>query len=576
MQTLHNFWWLAKPFWTSEQKKPAVLMLSGAIAANLFLVGVNILNNYWNLFFYNSLQKLDYSDFLLGCLMFLGLQVAIASGTIVSFHFQQKLILLWRRWATENTLQQWLGEKRFLKLQLTAPEMDNPDQRIADDIKMFITMSITLSLGILTAVISLFSFISILWQASDLLSFTISGQEVVIPGLLVWAALIYSVLGTGGVFWLGRKLPKLHFLQQKREADFRYSMVRLRENAEAVALYQGEAEEHARFSQRLDTLLDNFWHLIKRQKIVLGYSTIYSRSAVMIPMFIMAPAFFAGAIPLGRLTQISAAFEEVQAAFSYLVDAFPEIAEWKSVIDRLTGFQQRLNDIDIETDLIHQQQNQGFSLDNLHIKLPEGKPLLSGLSLQLRPGERLMIQGESGFGKSTLIRTIAGLWTHASGKMAYNRDNILTLAQKTYLPLGTLRDALYYPTSPAENDLHLNTVVKQCGLDHLLEKLDTESDWSLTLSIGEQQRCAFARALLNKPSLLLLDESTSALDAKSEAQLYQLLIQKLPQTTMISIAHRPSLKQFHNQILVLQQSNRWQLNVIPHTQEEKSPELYSF
>ena len=562
MQTLRNFWWLARPFWVSEEKNTAYLMFGGAILANLAMVGVNILNNYWNLYFYNSLQQLDYEAFALGGLMFVGLQISIASLTIASFHFQQKLILHWRRWATENTLQQWLEHKRYLKLQLTDPEMDNPDQRIADDIKLFITISITLSLGVLTAVVSLFSFISILWQVSDILTFNIGGEEISIPGLLVWAALIYSLLGTGVVFWLGRKLPQLNFIQQKREANFRYSMMRLRENSEAIALYQGEGEEHTRFSSRLESLLTNFWQLVKQQKIVMGYSTFYMRTAVMIPMFILAPAFFAGTIPLGRLTQVSSAFEEVQQAFSYLVEAFPQLAEWKSVIDRLAGFKARLDTVKTESDLQVVQQESGLSVEQLELYLPDGKLLLSGLSFSLQPGERLMIQGPSGFGKSTMIRALTGLWTEASGKVAFNRNDFLTLAQKPYLPLGSLRAALHYPAAVDADPQRLETAVRQCGLTHLLERLDDESDWSQTLSVGEQQRCAFVRALLNRPGLLFMDESTAALDVVSEARLYELLIEQLPDTVMVSIAHRQALRRYHGKLLSLQSATEWQLQPV--------------
>lgn len=556
MQTLRNFWWLAKPFWFSEQKKSARLLLTGAIAANLLMVVISILNNYWNLYFYNSLQEKNFDSFLLGCLMFIGLQVSITASTIIAFHFQQKLIVIWRRWATENMLQHWLEKKHFLRLQISTLEMDNPDQRIADDIRMFITMSITLSLGLLTAITSLLSFLSILWQASELIYFTIDGERVTISGLLVWAAILYSLLGTGGVFWLGRKLPRLHFLQQKREADFRYSMVRLRENAEAIAMYQGEKEEHERFSLRLEKTLSNFWDLTKRQKIVLGYSTFYMRSAIMIPMIVLSPAFFSGVIPLGRLTQTSSAFEEVQTAFSFLVKSFPELAEWKSIIDRLSIFKQRLNNLPMSSELLTHHQESGFKVDNLKLWLPEGRTLISELSISLIPGDRLMILGKSGFGKSTLFRAIAGLWSCGSGNIYYNTKAFLALSQKPYLPLGSLREALYYPATPDQDDSRLNKTILQCGLEHLLPQLDEVLDWSQTLSIGEQQRCAFIRALLNKPLLLLLDESTSALDEETEYKLYHLLLQELPNSIIVSITHRATLKRFHTQTLTFHHT-RW-------------------
>jgi len=573
MDTLRDFWLLARPYWTSREKGAALGLVTATILANLCLVGVSILTNFWNLNFYNALQALDYEAFISGMLQFAALQVAMALFTVAGFHFQQKLALRWRRWATEHTLRHWLERKRYYRLQLSAPEMDNPDQRISEDINLFINISLKLSLGLLTAVVSLFSFLHILWNASGILSFTVDGQDMVIPGLLVWAAVLYSLLGTGLVFWLGRTLPGLNFLQQRREADFRFSLMRLRENAEAVALYQGENEEHRRFSQRLEVLLQNFWEVVKRQKIIMGYSTLYMRSAVVVPMLMLAPAFFAGAIPLGRMTQISSAFEHVQDATAYLVSVFPEIAEWKAVIDRLTGFRQRLETVETQAGLDIGHHADQLSLGNLKVQLPTGRVLLSGLTLQLQPGESLLIQGASGCGKSTLLRAITGLWPHASGWAHYDRRRFLVLAQKPYLPLGSLRDALHYPNLAGANDPALDQVMLLCGLSHLQDRLDTEADWSQTLSVGEQQRCAFARALLCKPSVLFLDESTSALDPDSESALYQHLKHHLEATILISIGHRPSLKQFHSHVLELRDAGaHWRRSSTRHSLPDRSLE----
>lgn len=553
MQTLRDFWSLARPFWASSERRPALLLLFGTILMNLCLVGVNILYNLWNLHFYNALQALDYDAFLTGGGYFILLQMGLASFTVAAFHFQQKLTLRWRRWSTENTLQLWLQRQRYLKLQLNSPETDNPDQRIADDINLFIGMSLKLSLGLMTALVSLFSFLHILWQASSLVRIPIAGEELVIPGLLVWAALLYSILGTGGAFWLGRTLPRLNFIQQRREADFRFSLMRLRENAEAVAQYRGESEEHARFSQRLGAALDNFWTLVRQQKIVLGYSTFYMRSAMIIPMFVMAPQFFAGAFPLGRLTQLSAAFGEVHEAMAYLVRVFPEIAEWKSVVDRLMGFQRRLDSVGGETGVRLEHAPGGFEVQDLSLWLPDGKPLLGGLDLRLRPGESLLIRAPSGYGKSTLIRALTGIWSHASGLARYDRNSFLTLAQKPYLPLGSLRGMLWYPAPPRpEDDATLLQAMQQCGLDHLSERLDSELDWSQTLSIGEQQRCAFVRALLLRPRVLFLDETSSALDEVAERNCYEQLKHSLPESIVISVGHRASLESLHTRLLNLQ------------------------
>ncbi len=558
MHTLRNFWRLARPFWTSEQKYPALLLLLATVLMNLCLVGVNILNNFWNLHFYNALQEKDYPGFLVGGLQFILLQVGLAAFTVGAFHFQQKLTLMWRRWSTRNMLDQWLDNQRYQKLKLTETDVDNPDQRIAEDIDLFIIKSLKLSLGLLTAVVSLFSFLNILWQASGLISIPLGDQSVVIPGLLVWVALVYALLGTGFAFWLGRALPRLNFMQQRREADFRFSLMRLRENADSVAQYRGEAVENQRFNQRLEAALQNFWVLVKKQKLIMGYSTFYLRSATVIPMFIMAPQFFAGAFTLGRLTQISAAFGEVHSAVAYLVGVFPELAEWKSVIDRLDGFQKRLDNVKVESDVVLTQQRDGLQIRNLDIWLPDGRRLFTGFNLALKPGDSLLIRAPSGYGKSTLIRAVTGLWHHASGTVAYDRERTLTLSQKTYLPLGSLRETLWYPNpAPAAEDALLQQLMQQVGLEHLCTQLAQERDWAQTLSIGEQQRCAFVRALLARPAVLFLDESTSAMDAANEARCYQLLKEMLPETILISVGHTVSLESFHEQALELQGEVKW-------------------
>ncbi|MBB3239097.1 putative ATP-binding cassette transporter [Pseudomonas sp. Tn43] len=558
MHTLRNFWRLARPFWASEEKYPALLLLLATVLMTLCLVGINILTNFWNLHFYNALQAMDYAGFILGSLQFILLQIGMAAFTVGAFHFQQKLTIRWRRWATRNLLDQWLDSQRYQKLKLTETDVDNPDQRIAEDIDLFIIKSLKLSLGLLTSVVSLFSFLHILWQASSLVSVPFNGQSLVIPGLLVWVALVYAIVGTGIAFWLGRALPSLNFMQQRREADFRFSLIRLRENADSIAQYRGEALESARLNQRLGAALENFWALVKKQKLIMGYSTFYLNSATVIPMFIMAPQFFAGAFPLGRLTQISAAFGEVHAAIAYLVSVFPELSEWKSVIDRLIGFQDRLDNVQVKSKVRLEQQDNGLDIKDLDIWLPNGRQLFKGFNLSLEPGDSLLISAPSGYGKSTLIRTITGLWHHASGSTCYDRARALTLSQKPYLPLGSLREALWYPNAPQrEEDAALGLAMQQVGLHHLSDQLDEERDWSQTLSIGELQRCAFVRALLARPTILFLDESSSALDSANEARCYQMLKQTLPETILISVGHNASLERFHWQVLELKSEAQW-------------------
>lgn len=547
-------WALTKPYWKSEERWVALGLLAVIVTLNLTEVYITVLLNKWNNDFYNSLQKVDKKAFFEALFRFSYLAFFFIAVAVYRIYLNQMLRIKWRRWMITDYLSNWLNQQNYYRMQLLGNPADNPDQRIAEDVEQFINLTLGLSLGLLSSLVSLFSFLTILWGLSGALEFTLAGMDIHIPGYMFWAALLYAAVGTWLTMRIGRPLIRLNFDQQRYEADFRFSLVRLRENTESIAFYQGEAREQVHFGRRLDFVVDNFWQIMKRQKMLTWFTSGYNQLATIFPFVVSAPRFFAGTIQLGGLMQTVSAFNRVQDALSYLIDSYSSIAAWKAVIDRLTGFHQSL-----DTARKLQQPAENFTCETtpqkslvaagLTIRLPSGNLLLEKIDLTLKPGDSLLITGESGSGKSTLLRTLAGLWPFAEGRLLLpEQASMLFVPQKPYLPLGSLREALCYPHSPESiSEGALREALRLCHLEHLNTQLDQEGLWSHILSLGEQQRVAFARILLTKPDFLFLDEATSALDEATEAQLYALLKERLPQAALISIGHRHTLRAWHQQ-----------------------------
>jgi putative ATP-binding cassette transporter len=549
---LRDVWRLIKPYWNSEERFTAWLLLSAVIGLTLAMVYMNVQFNSWYNDFYNALQEKDKAAFwkLMG--RFAILATIYISMAVYAFYLNQMLQIRWRRWLTDVYLKQWLADRAYYRLQLTGNPADNPDQRIAEDFKLFVDDSLSLSLGFLNAVVTLGSFIGILWGLSGPLSIPYGGGEIVIPGYMVWAALLYAIAGTWITHRIGKALIGLFFSQQRYEADFRFGLVRFRENAEAVALYAGEEEELKGFRQRFTNVVDNWWRIMKRQKILNSFVIGYNQAAIIFPFAVAGNRYFAGTIQLGGMMQISNAFGQVQGALSWFIGAYSSFATWKATSDRLIGFQHA---IDSARDA--QAQAQGIRLaeegeaavsaENLSLQLPDGKVLMQAPELRFAPNEDVLIQGPSGSGKSTLFRALAGIWPFGSGVVRMpSGASRLFLPQKPYLPLGNLRDVVSYPARDASfPDERLVEVLQAVGLPHLAGRLDEQHNWALLLSPGEQQRIAFARALLQKPDWLFMDEATSALDEANEDRLYRLLKERLPQTTVISVGHRSALREYH-------------------------------
>ncbi len=542
---------LATPYWRSEERWASGALLAVIVAMNLGLVYLNVLFNEWNNLFYNALQNKDFQAFTHQFIRFGILAAIFLVVAVYRVYLRQMLQIRWRRWLTRRYVGEWLDGRAYYRLQLAEGRTDNPDQRIADDIGSFIGQTLVLSLGMLESVVTLASFAAILWNLSG----SLSVHGVVIPGYMLWVAVVYAGLGTWLTHRIGRPLIGLNFQQQRFEADFRFSLVRLRENAEGVALYGGEAEEARGLIGRFAHVVDNWWGLMRQQKRLSWFSSGYGQVAVVFPYIVAAPRYFSGAIQLGGLMQTASAFGQVQGALSWFVDAYSSLAEWKATVDRLVGFERSLQRVpgrDVDQAVRrHAPAGSAIAVEDLDLLLPDGTPLVCGLTVELAPGSRTLVGGPSGCGKSTLFRAISGLWPYCRGSLSLPVDDrMLFLPQKAYLPIATLRKATVYPDAPERHDDGaISQALADCGLGHLRDRLDEERHWTQQLSPGEQQRLAFARALLLKPHWLFLDEATSALDEASEARLYRLLVERLPDTALISIAHRPTLAAFHDRRL---------------------------
>ena len=548
-------WSIARPYWFSEDRWAGRGLLVAVIGLNLGIVFINVLLNQWNNAFYNSLQDKDLAAFWQQLFKFTYLAAAYIVVAVYQLYLNQMLQIRWRRWLTERYLGAWLEGKAYYRMQLLASETDNPDQRIAEDLRLFVSTTLGLALGLLRAVVTLVSFVAILWSLSG--PFTVPGVNVTVPGYMVWAALLYAIVGTWLTDRIGRPLVTLNFNQQRYEADFRFALVRFRENTEGVALYHGEPDELRVFRQRFGEVVRNWWGIMKQQKRLTSFTAGYGQAAIIFPFVVAAPRYFRGEFALGGLMQTASAFGQVQDSLSYIVSAYTDIAEWRAVVARLGGFDRALAQVrpgaggeEIRRD---ETAAPALGVEHVSLALPGGRPLLEDISFSIAPGDTALISGPSGAGKSTLFRAIAGIWPFGRGRVAVPAAaRVLFLPQKPYLPLGTLREVVTYPTPPGGlADAAVVDALEAVGLPQLAGRLDESANWALRLSPGEQQRIAFARALLQKPDWLFLDEATSAVDEEAEARLYGLLRERLPDVTLLSVGHRGTLRPFHRRRMVL-------------------------
>ena len=557
---LSAFWALARPYWVSKQRRTGLVLLAAVIALTLFLVWLNVQFNYWYKDFYNALQAKDEPEFWRQLLKFTVLAFTWIIAGVYEVYLQQMLLIEWRTWLNDRTLADWLKDRAYYRLQLLDRGTDNPDQRIAEDLRFFVEYTLSLGVGLISAVATLVAFVSILWTLSGVLSFTFAGTHVSIPGYMVWCALIYAVAGSWLTHLVGRPLIRLNFDQQRFEADYRFSLVRLRENSEGVALYRGEGEETENFRARFGNVISNWWGIMRKQKQLGFFTSSYAQLAVVFPFVVAVPRYFSGAIALGGLMQIASAFGQVQGALSWFINAYADFAKWKATVDRLTSFTGSLAQVRAEAGQLGGERAEGsvstLELDGVELALPQGRPLLAPSTLALKRGEHVLVTGPSGAGKSTLFRALAGIWPYWNGKIALPQGGrLLFLPQKPYLPIGTLKHAVCYPGDhKVIGDEEVREALVAVGLGSFAESLERSENWAQVLSGGEQQRLAFARALLAHPDWLFLDEATSALPDEDQAALYRLLGERLPGTTLVSIGHRASLAGFHERRLAWQAS----------------------
>jgi vitamin B12/bleomycin/antimicrobial peptide transport system ATP-binding/permease protein len=558
LTTLATVWRIAVPYFNSEDKWAGRGLLASVIAIELALVGNDVLLNQWRNRFYNALQAKDWDGFVREMIVFGVLATVLVVLSVYQLYLNQWLQIRWRRWLTTKYLGEWLHGANHYRMQLEGEAADNPDQRMSDDVKLFVERTLTIGVGLLSAIVTLTSFVIILWGLSAAAPLYLFGGDFSIPGYLVWAALIYAVFGTALTQWIGSPLVTLDFHQQRLEADFRFNLVRVRENSEQIALLQGERAERERLSERYGRVVTNWYGIMSRTKRLTAFTSSYAQAAVMFPFILASPAYFADKIQLGALIQTAEAFGKVQDALSFFVSIYRTMAEWRAVIARLDGFERAIVSAEALPSgpgSISTAKAAGgeISLQQLLLKLPNGEPLVAADGITLRPGEQTLVVGPSGSGKSTLFRAIGGIWPFGDGTIAIPANTaLMMLPQRPYFPIGSLQAAIVYPgEANAYTAGQVRDALKSIGLPQLADRLEEEAHWNRMLSLGEQQRLGVARALLHAPKYLFLDEATASLDEPSEAALYRLLLEKLPATTIISIGHRSTLEAFHERKLAM-------------------------
>lgn len=553
----YTAWEILKAYWQSEYRKSAYVFAAIVLALTILLVGLDVVFNYWYNYFYDALQEYD----MRSTLRLLGVFCVLATFNIVvsvyRFYLSQIFTLRWRRWLTDQMLGRWLSNRGYYYLETFDISTDNPDQRIQEDVNGLITNTISLVVGLVGAVTTFPAFIYILWSLSGVLTIPLGPLGTWhIHGYMVWVGLLYNLIGTLLTFKIGRPLVKLNFEQQQREATFRFSAIDLRSHAEQVALYRGEDHQRSILNFHFIRVLQNWYAIILRQKLLLWFTGSFNQAAVMLPLIVALPNYFGKVFLLGGLMQSLRAFGSVQDSLSYIINSYTQIAEWRAINQRLTTFVNHLKDAEMNAEqadhvVFKEQKENAIEVKDFTLKATKETTLLKDINQEFKQGQNYVIKGESGIGKSTFIRAIAGVWPFASGQVTFPENkSVMYLPQKPYMPMGTLAEAILFPdkTNP-EMEKNLESVLHDCNLDAFIPRLNEVAHWSEQLSPGEQQRIAFARVLLHKPDWVFLDESTSMLDLANEALLYNKLQERLPNCTVVSVGHHPSVDAYHDVVV---------------------------
>jgi vitamin B12/bleomycin/antimicrobial peptide transport system ATP-binding/permease protein len=555
--TLATVWRIAAPYFRSEDKWAGRGLLAAVIVLELAGVYLTVLFNSWNNVFYNALQERNQAVFTYQIGYFCVLAAFWVAINVYKLYLNQWLQIRWRRWMTARYLSRWLHDANHYRMQLLGDTADNPDQRIADDTERFVEQTLGLGIGLLSAVVTLASFVVILWALSNEAPLHLFGKDIPIPGYLVWGALIYALVGTLLTHLIGRPLVGLNFQQQRYEADFRFNLVRARENAEQIALLHGEPVERTRLLSRFGHVVENWLGIMQRTKKLTAFTATYTQASVIFPFVLIAPAYFAEKIQLGGMMQTASAFSSVQDSLSFFISSYRTLAEWQSVVARLAGFETAIENataLIVKENILHVASDKAaIDIEKLVVTLPNGAPLVTADGFHIQSGERTLLTGPSGAGKSTLFRAIADIWPFGTGSIAIPAGaTLMMLPQRPYFPIGSLHAGIVYPAEPSAFDPdRVRDVLIAVGLPQLAPRLEEDAHWNRMLSLGEQQRLGVARALLHAPQYLFLDEATASLDEASETSLYGLLETKLPATTIVSIGHRSTLQAFHQRNVVL-------------------------
>ena len=541
---------IAAPYFRSKERWSAAGLFICIILAQLALVGAAVAENYWRNGFYQALQDRDWSGFLAQFGVFSAIGIVFVLATVYQRYLTQWLTIRWRHWLTTRYLGKWLDGPVHYAAGLAGGAVDNPDQRIADDIRQFIDGVISLTVGLIGAIARVLSFVAVLWTLSSLVPLRIFGESFVIPGYLVWAALIYSGLGTLVAHLIGRHLIAIDFEREQREANFRFALVRIRENSEAIAMMRGEVSERDDLLTRFSKIAGNWYRLMRWEQFVSLFAESYKYYSRYFPYFVLAPLFFGGPMQLGAFMQAGSAFNSVQQAFSYFISSYVRIAELAATVQRLSQFEQAMTEAACAGEAVRSGRGKVLHVDGLEVKDAAGQKIVSLDHLMLAPGETALLTGRSGAGKTSLIRGIAGIWPYVKGRVVRPVERTMALPQRPYIPLGSLRRSVSYPARAGQySDERIRDVLAAVGLGHLGASLDIEDAWDRRLSEGEKQRLSLARVLLAEPDLILLDEAMSGLEKPAERELHHLIRQKLPRSAIVAASHDEQLRDICTRVI---------------------------